>query len=283
MSTDDELMALSARKKEALSERLAEGKIQIRVNSSVEGVVLPSFLMNRVQVTLNLSYAFRPEVFILDDEGIQVTLSFSGEKSLCILPWESVYFVHSLSSSGESVGQGEVFIESIPHELLEHYGLTLRVMEDEDDEIPITRPIPYDPQSSSTPDQSQTAKEAPSRLEEELAELSELRDWVRGLEHIDKRRTYHKWPVPLEVIKEVVEDLDERGLLDPKDKKSVPPSRSSHENLQSRKRSALPKRRSAKTDSEAEHTPERGIISLHRFQENHPDVDPTHPSVGGKP
>ena len=193
MSTDDELMMLSARKREALSTRLADGRVQIRVDSTKEGVVLPPFLMDRVQVTLNLSYAFKPDVFVIDEEGIQVTLSFSGEKSLCILPWESLYFLHSLSPNGESVGDGEVFIESIPHDLLEHYGLTLRVMRDEEEEIPITRPIHADHNDASSSDRP-TSKDKDSSLEEELAELSELRDWVLGPERVQQGRARAGYP-----------------------------------------------------------------------------------------
>lgn len=271
MSTDNELMMLSARKREALSTRLADGRVQIRVDSTKEGVVLPSFLMDRVQVTLNLSYAFKPDVFVIDEEGIQVTLSFSGEKSLCVLPWESLYFLHSLSPNGESVGDGEVFIESIPHDLLEHYGLTLRVMRDEEEEIPITRPIHADHNDAPSSDRP-ASKDKDSSLEEELAELSELRDWVRGLEHIDKRRTYHKWPVPIEVIQEVVEELDDRGLLDP-NRATSKSSRSEGSKKHSLSREARHKgqtRREQESRAEAEHTPERGIISLQRFQATKP-------------
>ena len=271
MSKDDELMKLSARKREALSTRLAEGRIQVRVDSTKEGVILPPFLMDRVQVTLNLSYAFKPEVFVIDEEGVQVTLSFSGEKSLCVLPWDSLYFLHSLSPNGESVGDGEVFIESIPHDLLEHYGLTLRVMRDEEEDIPITRPIHAEYSDAPASDRS-VSKDKDLSLEEELAELSELRDWVRGLEHIDKRRTYHKWPVPIEVIQEVVEELDDRGLLDPKPNTSEP-SKSQGTKNHSRSREAKPKtqvRQERQASAEAEHTPERGIISLQRFQATKP-------------
>ena len=266
MTTDDEFMTLSKRKREAISTRLAEGRVQIRVDSSTEGVSLPPFLMGRIQVTLNLSYAFKPEVFIIDEEGIRVTLSFSGEKSLCVLPWESLYFLHSLSPNGESIGDGEVFIESIPRDLLEHYGLTLRVIEDEEDDIPITRPLHLDSTRAEIDhNRDVKASDRPS-IEEELAELSELRDWVRGLEHIDKRRTYHKWPVPIEVIQEVVEELDERGLLDSKHTHDQHHSKSDEKGHGDRQQKSSSRR--SRSEREGEHTPERGIISLQRFQTN---------------
>ncbi len=270
---NNERQRLVARKRKSLSAKLDEGRIQVRVNSCVDGVILPDFLMNRVQVTLNLSYGFQPEIFVIDDDGVQVSLSFSGEKVLCVIPWESLYFIHSLTTSGESAGDGEVFVESIPQELLEHYGLTIHIMEDDEEDIPITRPFREPLAAHEDTDEIS--------LEEEIAELSELRDWVQSLEKIDHRRAKHHWPVPIEVIREVVEELDTQGLLDPDRaaRSSKPDSvprdggrAQSVSNVKRERRFDLTSRRS-KTDREGEHTPDRGIFSLRRSQTPDPSLE----------
>ena len=67
---------------------------------------------------LNLSYGFKPEVFIIDDHGVQVTLSFSGTKTLCVLPWSCFYVMQTLDSNGTIAGESEIFIESLPATLV---------------------------------------------------------------------------------------------------------------------------------------------------------------------
>ena len=114
MNNNDGTHILSVQKRTALEAKLAEGLVQVRLDSNVDGVVLPEFLMNRVQVTLNLSYAFRPEVFEIDDIGVCITLSFSGRKFLCELPWDCLYFMQSLDAQRDVVGEADIFMESVP-------------------------------------------------------------------------------------------------------------------------------------------------------------------------
>ena len=120
MSNDEEMTQLVSRKRSALESRLSEGRVQVHLDSTIDGVVLPEHLMGQVQVILNLSYGFRPEVFIIDDDGVQVTLSFGGQKFLCILPWVCIYVMQTLDAKGTIAGGSEIFIESLPAALVKH-------------------------------------------------------------------------------------------------------------------------------------------------------------------
>jgi len=118
MSNDEEMTHSVSRKRTALESRLSEGRVQVHLDSTIDGVVLPQYLMGQVQVILNLSYGFKPEVFVIDDHGVQITLSFSGKKTLCILPWSCFYVMQTLDSNGTIAGESEIFIESLPAALV---------------------------------------------------------------------------------------------------------------------------------------------------------------------
>ena len=118
MSNDDEITHSVSRKKTALESRLRDGRVQVHLDSTIEGVILPDYLMGQVQVILNLSYGFKPEVFLIDELGVQVTLSFGGKKFLCVLPWACVYVMQTLDSKGTIAGESEIFIESLPTALV---------------------------------------------------------------------------------------------------------------------------------------------------------------------
>ena len=116
---DDDIIRSVSRKRSTLEEMLIEGRVQVHIDSATESVVLPEYLMDQPQVILNLSYAFRPEVFVIDDEGVQITLSFRGQKFLCGLPWSCIYVMQSLNSDGTTMGESAIFVESFPSVLME--------------------------------------------------------------------------------------------------------------------------------------------------------------------
>lgn len=103
------------RTKEILNNYLAEGKILIAIDSNTQGTVLPSHLMKSIQVKLNLSYTFKTNVFTIDDEKVEVDLSFQGVRTLCRLPLESIYYVAMANNPLDGVE----IIEHLPIELLE--------------------------------------------------------------------------------------------------------------------------------------------------------------------
>ena len=254
MSDNTDNSKLSIRKRAELESRLAHGLVQVRLNSTVEGVSLPEFLMHRVQVTLNLSYAFRAKVFVIDEQGVSVNLSFSGEPFLCILPWDCFYFMQSLDQSRNPTGRPELFVESIPEPVLAHYGLSMHIVgddEDEEEELPLTRPI---------------LMEDLDDPEEIHQVLNELKDWAQSLEKIDTKNRDHKWPFPLEVIYEVVEGLEAQHLITERDEDD-------EEDVLNKSRDTQQKRQAkVQEEEEGEHTPEKGIISLIRFQRDRQDT-----------
>lgn len=246
MSDNTDNIELSKRKRAELESRLEHGLVQVRLNSTVDGVSLPEFLMYRVQVTLNLSYAFRAKVFVIGEDGVQVTLSFSGEPFLCILPWDCLYFMQSLDQKRNPSGRPELFVESIPEPVLAHYGLSMQIIGDDDEDeedLPLTRPI---------------LMEDLDNPEEIHQVLSELKDWAQSLEKIDTKDRDHKWPFPLEVIYEVVEGLESQHIVT----EESDTSEAAHQRQLTK----------AQEEQEGEHTPEKGIISLIRFQRERQDT-----------
>ena len=133
---------LSLRKRALIEDFLSQGTVQLYVDSTTEGVTLPQHLMGQPQVAIHLSYEFGNEVFIIDDLGITVSLASDDVRMICNLPWSCMYFMQSLAKDPTQPLASEVFLENLPHALLEDYGLTMRVFKDEPvDDIPISRPL----------------------------------------------------------------------------------------------------------------------------------------------
>ena len=101
-----------------------------------------------------------------------------------------------------------------------------------------------------------------SRLITDVSSCFDISSGFWILEFIDTKSRDHKWPLPLEVIYEVVEELESRGLLDDS---SDHHKTSRVENKSMTRFEVMSKQ---VQEEEAEHTPERGIISLKRFQQN---------------
>jgi len=101
--------------KRLLQEYLDKGTILILVDSYVEGVSLPKYLMNSIQVKLNLSRAFKTNIFKMDDEKVIVDLGFNGERVVCVLPYKSIYYIATADDQLNGFG----ISENMPIELLE--------------------------------------------------------------------------------------------------------------------------------------------------------------------
>jgi stringent starvation protein B len=99
-------------KRDCLEKLLAEGLVFVQLDPRVPGVDLPAHLRQQPVVGLNLSLNFRIEVFEIDDVGIRASLSFQGQRHLCVLPFEAIFLM------GLAEGEGTfVFPESAPPEL----------------------------------------------------------------------------------------------------------------------------------------------------------------------
>jgi hypothetical protein len=101
--------------KELLNNYLDSGKILIAIDSNTEGVILPDAYKNSIQVKLNLSRKFNTTVFEITDEKVTVDLTFSGEKFMCEIPLQSIYYV----AMAEDPLNGVEVVENMPIELLE--------------------------------------------------------------------------------------------------------------------------------------------------------------------
>lgn len=84
----------SVQKLEAFRKGLEGGGIvMISLDSSVEGVSLPSRLMGLEWVNLNFSRRYNLPDFGYDEVGVSATLSFDEGYFYCMVPWSSVFRV----------------------------------------------------------------------------------------------------------------------------------------------------------------------------------------------
>lgn len=110
---------MNAIKRGVLESMLGQGKVMVRVRQA--GVVgLPEDLPAGFPgiVTLSLSWRYKG-MMIFDETGIRVDLSFSGQMSECIIPWEEILTIGS-EATGDVVFPGsapvgyEVAILQVP-------------------------------------------------------------------------------------------------------------------------------------------------------------------------
>ena len=99
-------------KRKQLERFLELGKTMIVIDSRVDGVDVPEYLIGDYQLRLNLSLNFGLPVE-LDKEGAHATLTFRGSPYHCTLPWRSIYAVISHASE-----DSQVFAEDVPMEML---------------------------------------------------------------------------------------------------------------------------------------------------------------------
>jgi len=81
--TSDEL-------RDALEEALSRGKVYVHLNPSVDGVVLPSHLMDRDSVPLVMAWQAPGIDLVLGSERIEATLRFGGKPFRCCIPWAAL-------------------------------------------------------------------------------------------------------------------------------------------------------------------------------------------------
>jgi len=74
----------------------------VHVNSKAEGVVLPTALMGRPQVALQLglNLAVPVDDLQIDHRGWSATLSFNRLPSLCVVAWPAVFLMAGDSGTG---------------------------------------------------------------------------------------------------------------------------------------------------------------------------------------
>lgn len=103
----------SEREKRArLIEMLDVGKVMVYVDPRRPGVDLPIHLRGQVAVPLNLSRRFGLDVFEIGPLSVKASLSFGGERHLCVLPYRAIFGYY-----GHSDGSRLVFADSVPPEV----------------------------------------------------------------------------------------------------------------------------------------------------------------------
>ncbi|MGC6415925.1 MAG: ClpXP protease specificity-enhancing factor SspB [Bradymonadia bacterium] len=100
-------------KRRVIQDLLQSGMITIQLDPRRAGVSVPAEYASQAALTLNLSHAFRLDVFEFGAFSIKANLSFSGDRHLCVLPYESIYAVVS-----QAEGKHLLFPEDVPVELM---------------------------------------------------------------------------------------------------------------------------------------------------------------------
>lgn len=108
-----------------LLEMLDAGKVLVQLTPRHPGTDLPEHLRDEMAVGLALSRRFALPVMELGPLEIRASLSFGGERYLCVVPWMAVFSLKSY------VDETHVFYpESVPPELIAGLEMARRVAED---------------------------------------------------------------------------------------------------------------------------------------------------------
>lgn len=104
----------SEREKRArLLEMLDAGKVMVYVDPRRPGVDLPPQFKGQVAVPLNLSHRFALETFEVGPLAVRASLSFGGERHLCVLPYRAIFGFY-----GHADSERVVFDDALPSEVL---------------------------------------------------------------------------------------------------------------------------------------------------------------------
>lgn len=112
--------AWSAQKRELVQTLLDQGPILVHIDARGESVIVPEHFRSQARLVLRFGYRLSPPIVDLDvgEEAIRGTLTFGGQPFTCTVPWQSLYAVIA-----ESSGQGTVWPEDVPDEILEELGM----------------------------------------------------------------------------------------------------------------------------------------------------------------
>ena len=91
---------------------LADGMVMIHLDTRRDGVDVPEQHRGHPALALNLSRAFRLDVFEVGPFAVHASLSFQGEVYRCVLPYDAIF-----SMTSKVDGQSRVFADALPPEL----------------------------------------------------------------------------------------------------------------------------------------------------------------------
>ena len=101
-------------KRETLLQLLSSGMVLLHLDTRREGVTVPPQHRGHPALPLNLSHAFRLDVFEIGPVAVEASLSFQGEVYRCVLPYDAIF-----SMTSRVDGQSRLFADSVPPELEE--------------------------------------------------------------------------------------------------------------------------------------------------------------------
>jgi hypothetical protein len=102
-------------KQEIMLALLERSEARVHLDARRPGVSLPDRLLSSGNVRLDYGYTLQPPIvdLVVDDRGIQATLSFNRAPFLTFVPWSAVFLIADFD------GNGAVWKEDIPGDLLD--------------------------------------------------------------------------------------------------------------------------------------------------------------------
>lgn len=100
-------------KRARLLEMLDAGKVMVYVDPRRPGVDLPAQFNGQVAVPLNLSHRFALDTFDIGPLAVRASLSFGGERHLCVLPYAAMFGFY-----GHADQTRVVFADALPSEVI---------------------------------------------------------------------------------------------------------------------------------------------------------------------
>src|SRR5258706_5870831 len=103
-----------ASNRDAVLALLDRGMVMMHLDARRDGVSVPSYLAREAHLRLNLSYRFLLDDLVIDEAGVQATLSFRGEPHHCKVPWSALFAV-----TRSSTDEGWLWPNDLPPELMQ--------------------------------------------------------------------------------------------------------------------------------------------------------------------
>lgn len=100
------------RKRTRIEDELKKGKLLVHLDPRDETVDVPPHLKEQPTLGLNFSHQFPFANTTVGPLSISASLSFGGERYLCVVPFRSIFCITQTSTHHQ-----EWFAESLPHEL----------------------------------------------------------------------------------------------------------------------------------------------------------------------
>ena len=89
-------------KRQQFLETMGRGKTLLHLDATRAGVVVPPHLKTHSQLCLSFSYRYAIPDLQVTDDAVLGSLTFSGQRFCCTVPWAAVYAITS-GITGESV------------------------------------------------------------------------------------------------------------------------------------------------------------------------------------